>query len=200
MILKELLKKDFGVDLPISGGTGNSINNPIVIHKTTGTNDYVGTEYTILKCIGIGRNIRWKTLRQELLTHNNKKMDKIKIEITDATEGETVTHIENYYFDITECFDAEDKEETPFDENKTLQKIKDRLIELEKVNEFNKNCIGLIKTGELYGNSNLTSQFLEVLFKDEALPLFVSMMDNRKTCVLDVLRRIGKDLNENQGL
>jgi hypothetical protein len=33
MNLKELLKKDFGVELPISGGFGNSISNSIIIHK-----------------------------------------------------------------------------------------------------------------------------------------------------------------------
>ena len=72
MTLKELLDKDFGVDLPISGGTGNSIDNPIVIHRTV-INDYTDTEYFILKCIGIGRRITWKILQQELLYNNYKK-------------------------------------------------------------------------------------------------------------------------------
>ena len=41
MTLRELLKQDFGKDLPISGGMGNSIDNPIIIHRE-GINDYVG--------------------------------------------------------------------------------------------------------------------------------------------------------------
>jgi hypothetical protein len=45
MTLKDLLKNDFGADLPISGGFGNSIDNPIIIHRN-GINDYVGTEVT----------------------------------------------------------------------------------------------------------------------------------------------------------
>lgn len=103
MTLKELLAKDFNVNLPISGGFGNSIDNAIIIHRDI-INDYVGTEYTILKFLGIGRGITWKILRQELLSHNGRKIDKIKIETKQVTENEIITQIENYYFDITECF------------------------------------------------------------------------------------------------
>jgi len=67
-------------------------------------NNYVGTEYFILECLGIGRGIKWKILEQKLLTHNNKKIDKIKIETKEFTESEIITQIENYYFDITDCF------------------------------------------------------------------------------------------------
>ena len=103
MTLKELLKKDFGVELPISGDFGNSIDNTIIIHREN-INDYVGTEYFILKCLGIGRKIEWKSLGQELLSYNNRKIDKIKIETKKTTQFEIITQIENYYFDITECF------------------------------------------------------------------------------------------------
>jgi hypothetical protein len=47
MILKDLLEKDFGVELPISGGFGNSIENAVIIHKE-GINDYVGIESPFL--------------------------------------------------------------------------------------------------------------------------------------------------------
>lgn len=103
MTLKDLLEKDFRVDLPISGGFGNSIDNAIIIHRNA-INDYVGTEHFILKGLGIGRRIEWKILGQELLTHDSKKIDKIKIETKQLTEGEIITQIENYYFDITDCF------------------------------------------------------------------------------------------------
>lgn len=69
MNIRELIKKDFGVDLPIKGGTGNSIKNPIIIEKTE-MNDYVGTEYAVLKYLGLGRRIEWRNLSQELLVNN----------------------------------------------------------------------------------------------------------------------------------
>ena len=41
MTLKELIKLDFEVELPISGGFGNSLTTPIIIHRN-GINDYLG--------------------------------------------------------------------------------------------------------------------------------------------------------------
>lgn len=103
MTLKDLLEQDFGQPLPISGGDGNSIDNPIIIHRTP-MNDYVGVEYYILKCLGIGRRIKWKMLGQMLLENDGKKIDQIKIETEELTETQVITTVENYYFDITECF------------------------------------------------------------------------------------------------
>lgn len=103
MTLKELLEKDFVNELNISGGTGNSIDNAIIIHRNR-INDYVRTEYYILKCIGIGRRIEWKTIGQELLFYNDKKIDKIKIETTNFSNNEITKQIESFYFDITECY------------------------------------------------------------------------------------------------
>ncbi len=40
--------------------------------------------------VRIGRRIEWKILKQELIFHKERKINKIKIE--------------NYYFDISECF------------------------------------------------------------------------------------------------
>lgn len=103
MTLKELLKKDFDADLEISGGFGNSIDNCIIIHKTH-KNDHVAIEYYILECLGIGRGIEWKRIEQSLLNDKNRMIDKLKIETTQLTDTEIITQIENYYFDITECY------------------------------------------------------------------------------------------------
>ena len=64
--LRNLLKKDFGIDFPISGGTGNSRDNPIVVHKVE-PNDYTSVEYGILRCLGEGRRVEWKVLQQAVL-------------------------------------------------------------------------------------------------------------------------------------
>jgi len=101
--LKELLKKDFGVDYPISGGTGNSKDNPIVVHYEF-PNDYSSIEYGVIRCIAIVRRIEWKLLRQSLIQHNGKKIDQLKIEAKWIENGQLITQKENYYFDITECF------------------------------------------------------------------------------------------------
>ncbi|MEO6819140.1 MAG: hypothetical protein ABI266_04065 [Ginsengibacter sp.] len=102
MNLKKLLLDDFNMDLPISGGIGNSIDNPFLIGKTN-LSYYVGTEMAVLKYLGLGRRIEWKTIQQELLTHNSRRLDKIKIETKKTTEDQVITQIENFYFDINDC-------------------------------------------------------------------------------------------------
>jgi hypothetical protein len=195
MTLKSLLEKDFNLELPISGGFGNSIENAIIIYRN-GINDYVGTEHLILKCLGIGRRIEWKKLGQELITHGSKKIDKIKIETKQFTESEIINQIENYYFDITDCFGINMKHDKSFDENKTLEQIKERIIILEGLDDFNKKCITLLRTEELFKDSKLTIEFLDVIFKDESFPLFESMMENKRKPIMDVLRIIAKQMNE----
>lgn len=198
MTLKELIKLDFGVELPISGGFGNSLTSPIIIHRI-GINDYIGTETFILKCLGKGRGIEWKILSQELQHDNEAIIDKIKIETIELTENESITQIENYYFDITECFGNEVRQDKTFDEKWTLKQIKERIIKLEMLNDFNKKCIGLLRTEELFKDTNTTLiiDFLNIIRKDESLPLFESMMENKRKPIMDVLRIIGKELNEN---
>ena len=48
------MKKTLEMNSTFSGGTGNSIDKAIIIHRNR-INDYVRTENDILKCIGIGR-------------------------------------------------------------------------------------------------------------------------------------------------
>lgn len=102
MTIREQIKKDFGVDLPISGGRGNSIDDPIIIDKSAGK-DCSSVEYAYLRYVGLGRNISWKINEQALLISNGRKIDQIKIETEVITEREVIAQVENYYFDITEC-------------------------------------------------------------------------------------------------
>lgn len=100
MSLRDLTR--FGIDFPISGGIGNSRDNPIVTHRE-GPNDYTSIEYGILKCIGTGRGIEWELLQQALLSYNGRRLEQIKIQTKETTASEIITQVENYYFDITEC-------------------------------------------------------------------------------------------------
>jgi len=100
--LRAMLKEDFGIDLPISGGTGNSRDRPVVIQYRV-PNDYVAVEHTVLRCLGIGRRVKWKLLQQALIEHNGRKLDQMKIETERTTDTQVITQIENYYFDVSEC-------------------------------------------------------------------------------------------------
>ena len=71
------------------------------------------------------------------------------------------------------------------------------LDQLKTLNDFNKKCIELLRKEQLFNDSKLTMDFLDVIFKDESLPLFESMMNNKRKPIMDVLRIIGKELNNN---
>ena len=101
--VRERLLKDFGVNLPISGGWGNSLENAVVVEYGI-PNDYVSVEYAYLKYLGIGRGIQWRVVSQELVFREARKYDKIKIETLREDGDKTIRHVENYYFDITDCF------------------------------------------------------------------------------------------------
>ena len=60
--LRAILRNNFGMDFPVSRGSGNSRDNPIIIHKVK-PNDFIAVEYGILNCLGIGRGIEWEVLQ-----------------------------------------------------------------------------------------------------------------------------------------
>ena len=102
-IIRELLIRDFNLELPISGGTGDSKDTAIIIHRAA-CQDYVKMEYQILYCICKNRGMAFEKIGQELHKHHDRYLDKINIETTRQTETQTITQVENYYFDVTECF------------------------------------------------------------------------------------------------
>jgi hypothetical protein len=67
MNLRELLNSFFDYDLLISGGIGNSRDNPIVIHKQE-SHDYIHVETTVTMFLGILRGIVWEWVAQSTIT------------------------------------------------------------------------------------------------------------------------------------
>ena len=102
MDLRKMLLEDFGVDYPISGGLGNSRDNPIIIHRVT-PNDYVGVEHGVLKCIATGRRVAIQFKGQALIMHNGRAIDQIKVQMSKDLGDQTEHIIENWYFDVTNC-------------------------------------------------------------------------------------------------
>ena len=94
-MIKELLKRDFGLDLDIAGGTGQSRNDPIHV-LTLSDKDASRTEFLVLRGLGKGRRILWRTINIDYIPG----MDVIqrKIETKEVTETEIITQVENYYF------------------------------------------------------------------------------------------------------
>jgi len=93
--LKEIFKREFGHDLPISGGTGNSIDNAIKIDKEY--EDWSDVLYTCLRLSNRLLQRNWKIVLQTTIEKNGRTFDKIKLEI----EGDDKNYY-NYYFDISD--------------------------------------------------------------------------------------------------
>ena len=97
--LKESIKDFFGVDLPISGGYGSSVDDAIKINKEY--QDWSDVMYTCLRLINrmLGRN--WKLYEHSLIEKNGKTFGQMKLEI----EGDNKNYY-NYYFDVTDHLDT----------------------------------------------------------------------------------------------
>lgn len=103
MNFRKTIKNKFGVELPIKGGFGTSIEHPIIIDETQKYN-YVSLEK---KCINYACQIegkKWVMEKQELIDHEGKYIDVIKIRI--STNGDFTNNYKeiNYFFDISDCF------------------------------------------------------------------------------------------------
>lgn len=98
--IKESIKKEFNVDIPISGGNGSSSENPIIIERAE-INDYVGAEYACIKYMCKLKDLEWDITRKLTEQHNNRMMDVfyIYLEYKDGTAT-----MATLYFDIDDCF------------------------------------------------------------------------------------------------
>ncbi len=87
---------------PIQLGSGKFIFDPITIDITDETN-YIRQEYKILNIIGQARMVQWEVVSQTLHFKGDRKIDQITIAVEDPFNDEIT--FEDYFFDVTECFD-----------------------------------------------------------------------------------------------
>ncbi|MEI6559568.1 MAG: hypothetical protein WCO00_14290 [Rhodospirillaceae bacterium] len=92
--LRDKIRRDFGIDLLISGGYSKSSDDPIYVEaKDTHGADI--TEMELIKCIGRGGNLLWRTIGITPLTDSTLQR---KIETQSLTENEVTTQTTNWYF------------------------------------------------------------------------------------------------------
>lgn len=95
--IRDQIKLDTGVDLPIIGGTGNSIDDPIVIDPDY--EDWSDVMYSYIKVIYYMQGKGWKVEKQQTIEHNVKMIDKLSV----VVEGDEA-NFHNHYFDVTKQF------------------------------------------------------------------------------------------------
>lgn len=94
--LKDTIVKSFGVELPISGGDGQSVDDPIVIDAEK---DAVSIEYKIIQFIHALGHKNYQIESQSLIGQAGKKIDKISVVLADEPK-----QTRSFYFDITKSF------------------------------------------------------------------------------------------------
>ena len=99
---------------------------------------------------------------------------------------------------ITDCFDSPNPIKITFNPEETLKNIKNRLLQLEKLNDFNHHSIKAIREGKLFEpeNDELRIKFLDVIFKDESYSLFADIWKYCGIPILKVLIIMEKELDE----
>jgi hypothetical protein len=99
--LKILLKKDFDLELDIAGGTGQSVGDPIIVWSSS-ESEASKTEFFVLRGLGQGRGILWRSLGASVVPSSYGKVLQRKIETKDVRPKQIISQVENYYFQRSE--------------------------------------------------------------------------------------------------
>ncbi len=97
--LHDLLLRDWGADLPIRGGHGQSRQDPIIVTATDPETVAV-TQMSTICGIARGRGAYWRTLARTPLGNEWPHIEQFKIETVELTSTEIITQTENYYFEV----------------------------------------------------------------------------------------------------
>jgi len=92
-----MLLRDFGLDLPISGGGGKKAE-PIVISTAT-LQEAVDAQMQVHRCIGKGREIAWR-LEDSAVVNPAQKLVRAGLETITLTADQVLTNGEGLYFVI----------------------------------------------------------------------------------------------------
>lgn len=91
-----MLLRDFGKDLQISGGTGNSIDDPITLNAQS-PHDASWTEMEVARCIYGRLGWHWRALERT----RSGKIEKLSCEVRYAEGNEVITEKRSFYFDVS---------------------------------------------------------------------------------------------------
>lgn len=98
-MLKKLLNDDFFVELPISGGMGQSLLDPIVI-ETTSALEVRDVQHVVLTCINKALGRTWRIIE---ISHDSGDVfiEKVSFDAIYIEGNEVVTERLNFYFKST---------------------------------------------------------------------------------------------------
>jgi hypothetical protein len=98
--LRQQLRKDFGLDLPIGSGFGSSREDPVVI-LASDPMAVAWIEMTLLNCAGKALGRLWRVLGRNSLDGEWRNIEQLQLETIELTSIEIITQQVNSYFDVT---------------------------------------------------------------------------------------------------
>jgi hypothetical protein len=123
MDIRELIRKAFNEDLPISGGMGNSIEEAVILESAGPMNDYLTLEYRVMDLIAKGRDVSWELKRQSLVVKDDRTYDKLEVAVKGINGNPMPLRMENHYYDITKCFNILNNDNQQNDEEMIKMKL-----------------------------------------------------------------------------
>jgi hypothetical protein len=111
MTLREQIKRDFGLDLPIGSGSASSRDDPLVI-LASDPHDVALTEVLLLRCFGEVFDKLWR-VRARVAIEGRRKVEQVKVETKQLTATEVITEESNHYFDVSALIAGKDA--SPYD-------------------------------------------------------------------------------------
>jgi hypothetical protein len=123
MDIRELIKKAFNEDLPVSGGMGNSIEEADILESAGPMNDYLSLEYRVMDLISKGRDVSWELKRQSLVVKDDRKYDKLEVAVNRINGNPMPLRLEYHYYDITKCLNVLPDENQHDDEKMVKMKL-----------------------------------------------------------------------------
>ena len=97
MSLKETIKEQFDLALPISGGDGSCAEEAISIESHLNSPQEV--EEAVLKHFFALKELPWKLLQRQVTHIDDKPMDVLKV----AYLKNEKTYVTDWYFDLSKC-------------------------------------------------------------------------------------------------
>ncbi len=98
--LHDLLLRDWGTGLPISGGSGQSRENPIIV-TATDADTVALSQLLTLRGLGRGRGIFWRSISRALLGEQWPGVEQFTIKAVELTDTQVITQTEHYYFNVS---------------------------------------------------------------------------------------------------
>jgi hypothetical protein len=97
--LKSALMQHRGLDLKISGGSGQSPEESIILHDTDPREAWE-TETWVLDGICRRRPILWRTIQRRPITRDGRRLEEVEIELKGFRGSDVLTGRNKMYFDI----------------------------------------------------------------------------------------------------